>query len=102
MKKMYHATKFSNLQSIMEKGLVPGVDRIVYLAESAEKAIRFIGIRVFNEPVLVIEVEVDEGELQETFDHSYSFFKCRSFGYPRVIPFDRVTDMWKYERQREG
>lgn len=96
MKKMYHATKFSNLWSILDNGLKPGVDGLVYLAETREEAFRFICIRVFNEPILVLEVEVNEAELQETFDHSFSFFKCRAFGYPKVIPCDVITQMWKY------
>lgn len=96
MKKMYHATKLSNFWSILDNGLKPGVDGIVYLAETREDALKFISIRTFNEPVLVLEVEVDETDIQETFDHSYSFFQCRAFGYPETIPCEQITNAWKY------
>ena len=81
-KKMYHATKYSNLWSIVNRGIVPGVDGIVYLAETKEDALKFIAIRIFEEPVLLLEVTVDEAALQETFDHSFAFFKARSWGLP--------------------
>lgn len=96
MKKMYHATRLSNFWSIVDKGLTPGVDGIVYLAETREDALKFISIRVFNEPILVLEVEVDEADLQETFDHSFNFFKARAWGCPKKIPWDAVTNAWKY------
>lgn len=96
MRKMYHATKYSNLYSIMDQGLKPGIDGIVYLAETREDALKFICIRVFNEPILVLEVEVDEADIQETFDHSYRFFKARAWGCPKRIPFTACTGAWKY------
>lgn len=96
MKKMYHATRYSNLGSIIDNGVVPGVDDIVYLAETKEEALRFIYIRVWDEPILVLEVLVKEGELEETFDHNFGFFKARAWGYPETIPWEFVTNAWKY------
>jgi len=90
MKKFYHATSFDNLGSILSKGLVPGCDGIIYLAETREDALKFVVLRYANEEILTIEVELDEKEVEETFDHSYSFFKCKSFGYPKVIPIDEI------------
>lgn len=99
MKKFYHATKMSNFYNILEKGILVGVDGIVYLAETAQEAYRFMAIRNFGEPILVIEVELDENAVQETFDHSYQFFQCRAFGYPDRIPLDKMTDFLKFERK---
>lgn len=96
MKKMYHATPWSNFMSIVEDGLKPGCDHIVYLAETKEDALKFIAIRVFNEPILVVEVEVEEDLLTETFDHNFNFFKARAWGYPETIPWEMVTNAWKY------
>lgn len=96
MKTMYHATAYSNLFSIVDKGILPGVDGIVYLADTSTDAMKFIAIRVIGEPILVLEVAVDENYLEETFDHSYSFFKARAWGYPSVIPWASVTNAWKF------
>ena len=96
MKKMYHATAYSNLDSLMEKGILPGVDDIVYLAETVTDAVKFIAIRLIGEPILVLEVTVDESYLEETFDHSYTFFKARAWGYPETIPWEAISKAWKY------
>lgn len=96
MKKMYHATPWSNFMGIVDKGIVPGIDHMVYLAETKEDALKFIAIRVRDEPILVMEVLVDQSLLEESFDHNYQFFKARAWGYPETIPWSSVTDAWKY------
>lgn len=88
-KKYYHATSYENLFSIMEKGLTPGIDGIVYLTETRFDALKFIAIRCVGD-ILTLEVELEESEVEETFDHSYSFFNCKSFGYPKTIPFENI------------
>lgn len=99
MKKFYHATPWENLDSILDRGLLVGYDGITYLAETKEDAYRFISLRCFGKPVLVIEVELDESKVEETFDHSFNFFRCRAFGYPETIPFVQMTDFWKFEKR---
>ena len=96
MKKMYHATPWSNFMGIVEEGIKPGCDHVVYLAETKEEALRFIAIRAMGKPILVVEVEVDQSRLEESFDHSYGFFKARAWVYPETIPWSSVTDAWKY------
>lgn len=96
MKKMYHATPWSNLMGIAEEGIKPGYDHMVHLAETKEEALRFIAIRAMGEPILVVEVEVDQSRLEESFDHSYEFFKARAWVYPDIIPWENVTDAWKF------
>lgn len=98
MKKFYHATPLENFGSILNQGLLVGFDGITYLAETIPEAYRFISIRCFGKPVLVIEVELDESKVQETFDHNHSFFKCRAFGYPDTIPLEQMTNFWKFEK----
>lgn len=95
MKKFYHATPYTNLGSILVNGLRTGYDGVVYLAETQEAALKFICIRCFN-PILVIEVELDESCVSESFDHSYSFFQEKAFTYPNCIPADQLGDMWRY------
>lgn len=94
-KKFYHATDFKNLHSILEEGIKPGFEGIVYLAETKEDARKFVALR-FYEKVVVIEVELEESDVEETFDHNYSFFKCRAFGYPGTIHLRQMTNFWKY------
>lgn len=101
MKKYYHATALKNLVSILDNGLHVGCDRITYLAETKEEAYRFIVLRCF-EDILVIEVELDETKVEETFDHNPNFFKCKAFGYPELITPDEMTNFWKFERKFEN
>lgn len=95
MKKFYHATPYSNLCGVLCNGLKTGVDKVIYLAETKEAALKFICIRCFD-PILVIEVELDETQVEESFDHSHSFFQERAFVYPNNIPADKLGMMWKY------
>lgn len=93
--KFYHATPYKNLGSILARGILPGVDGVVYLAETKEAALKFLCIRRAS-PILVIEVELGESKVSESFDHSYAFFKERAFVYPELIPADKLGRMWKY------
>lgn len=97
-KKFYHATDYKNFNSIINEGIKPGCDGIVYLAEDKEEAYRFVALR-FYEEVLVVEVELEESKVEETFDHNYNFFKCRAFGYPEAIDLDSMVNFWKYSKK---
>lgn len=96
MTKYYHATPLVNMASILEEGLKVGCDGISYLAETPEDALKFVYLRQYKE-VLVIEVELDETKVEETFDHSYAFFKCRAFGYPETVPPKQMTGLTIYD-----
>lgn len=99
MKKYYHATPMRNLVSILDNGLKVGCDGITYLAETKEDAYKFVVLRCWGEEILVIEVELDENKVEETFDHNPNFFKCRAFGYPTLITPDEMTNFFKFERK---
>lgn len=92
----YHATSMDNLSSIMENGLKPGSDGLVYLTKDPKEALRFLAIRGAKE-ALVVKVSLSEERVMETFDHSYAFFKCRCFGYEGVIPVSKIKNYLKYE-----
>lgn len=94
--KFYHATPYKNLGSILNKGILPGVDGVVYLAKTKEAALKFLCIRC-SSPILVIEVDLDEGKVKESFDHSFTFFKEKAFVYPELIPADSLGRMWQYD-----
>lgn len=93
-KRYFHATDFKNIHNIMDKGLRPGCDGVVYLTETKEDALKFVIFR-FYEKVVVIEVELEESEVIEIFDHSYNFFKCRAFGCFNPIPPESMINFWE-------
>lgn len=99
MKVLYHATDYNNLISILEHGLKPGYDEVVYLAETPEDALKFVCLRGYKN-IVTLQVKIykkDEDKIQETFDHNYNFFKCRAFGYYGTIPPKNITPLMKYE-----
>ena len=78
--KYYHATLEHNALSIMEEGKIHcGCDRVVYLADSAANAVKFVALRTLGQPVVVFELdELDESKIAESFDHNASFFPMSS------------------------
>jgi hypothetical protein len=100
IKKYYHATPFENLESILDQGICRkyGYDGVIYLTEKPEEAARFVAIRGYVD-ILVCEVEVEEYMVEESFDHSEAFFKCRAYGYSEkdIMP-DEITNYIKYSR----
>lgn len=97
-RRYFHATDFKNIHNIMIKGLKPGCDGVVYLAETKEDALKFVAFR-FYEKIVVIEVELEESEVEETFDHNYNFFQCKAFGCLNPIPLKKMVDFWEYSKK---
>ena len=97
MSKYYHGTSYSNLLKIIEYGKVKtSMEGIVYLAKTKEEAFKFVALRYMTEDIAVIELELDESKIVETFDHSQKFFKARTFGYEGEIDTQYATNCWKY------
>lgn len=96
-KTYYHATPFENLESIMDQGILRGCDGVVYLTEKPEEAARFVAIRGCRE-ILVLGIELEEDLVNESFDHSKTFFKCKAYMHSDDIPADEITEFLKYER----
>lgn len=94
----YHATSEDNALKILKDGfLKPGIDHIVYLADSFENALKFVFFRDLKK-VIVFELEVpDESKIMETFDHSFNFFQCKSWGYPEKIGIGCVKETWEQD-----
>lgn len=99
MKIYYHATDYNNLNSIIRNGLTASpIDKMVYLAETEEDAVKFVILRGYKD-IVTFKVKVykrDENKVIETFDHSYNFFKCRAFGYKGNISPDNIIPSRKY------
>ena len=77
--KFYHATTIKNAESIAEEKVIKkGWDGMVYLCTKKEDACKFLFVRLIRE-VCVIEVDLNEEDVEESFDHSESFFKCKAY-----------------------
>ena len=96
-KTYYHATPFENLESIIDQGIRKGYDGVIYLAEKPEEAARFVAIRGCRK-MLVLGIELEEDLVNESFDHSQAFFKCKAYYYSDDIPVDEITEFLTYER----
>ena len=95
--KYYHGTSYSNLLKIIEDGKIKkSMEGIVYLAKTKEEAFRFVALRYMSEDIAVIELELDEKNIEETFDHSKTFFKAKAFGYKGEISIESATNCWKF------
>lgn len=96
MSKYYHGTSYSNLLKIIEEGKIKtSMEGIIYLAKTKEEAFRFVALRYMTEDIAVIELDLDDSKVIETFDHSQTFFKARAFGYEGEIDIQLVTNCWK-------
>ena len=96
--KHYHATTMSNYLGILhDKVIRPGYDHIVYMCEKPEDALKFTYIRGLKE-IIVLTIDLpDDFLVEETFDHSYEFFQCKSFGTLEPIPSKYIKEARKYE-----
>lgn len=95
--KYYHGTSYSNLLKIIEDGKIKtSMEGIVYLAKTKEEAFRFVALRYMTEDIAVIELELNDSKIVETFDHNQKFFKAKAFGYEGDINTKYATNCWKY------
>ena len=99
MRYLYHSTPYENLYKILDKGLLPGRDGLIYLCETPQNCNKFLIIRGFVK-LLTVRVKVPkklENTIIETFDHSEEFFKCRAFASRIPIPLDRIDKFTVWE-----
>lgn len=99
MRIFWHATYYENLASILDNGLVPGIDGLVYMCETEYDAAKFLYVRQCKN-ILTMEIKIykkDESKIIETFDHNERFFKCKAFGYKGNIPLKNIKQFRKIE-----
>lgn len=103
MKRYFHATPAENVPSIRKEGLKPMFGEI-YMADSEENAVRWMGFRMGGKPFAVIEVEVNEKKVTLGGDHSplmQKIFKCGdSFVYDKVIPPSSIKKIYHYQEKK--
>ena len=100
MRTLYHATNPENAPLIWANGLLPSADGYVYLTEKIDDAVKFKSLTLSEMYIFPIKVaKKDEANIEETFDHSFSLFKCRSFSFRGAIPPDKLGNPihWKSE-----
>ncbi len=98
----FHATSVSNVPSIKKDGLIIKWD-YVYLTDSIDSALRWIGFRLQatgEKTIAVIEVEVDEEKLEEGMDHSPMMVKLfgvgKSWTSSEPIPASSIKEVHIY------
>ena len=65
---------------LLKKLLERNNQGVVYLTKERDDALKFLAIRGCQD-ILTVEVLIDSEKVEETFDHSLQFFKCKAFGY---------------------
>lgn len=98
----WHATSMDNLGSIMSNGIKKDrMEGVVYLADSAQNAAKFLVVRGIKEIVSlrISAKKLDPSKLSESFDHVQSFFECKAYIYEGDIPESAIdfTKSLKYE-----
>lgn len=96
IKTYYHATDYKNMDSILYRGIHKGFDGTVYLTDSPESAATFLAIRGCKK-IIVFEVDLDESKVEESFDHSQAFFRCRAWMHRGNIIPEYITRMITYD-----
>ena len=101
----YHSTSEYNFFGILSSGKInPSPEGIVYCCTTPEDCLKFAAVRLSNDnPIVVLKIDVpDEAEVEETFDHSEIFFKCRCFGIVGEVPIDwidmEVSSIYDFRR----
>ena len=85
--KFYHATSTENMERIAETGIIKkSWDGVVYLCKDPIDACKFLILRGLRK-MCVIETERNEEDVEESFDHSQAFFRCRAYMHKGDIRF---------------
>lgn len=98
--KLYHATTNETADKIIRDWAIKpqGFDKCVFLADNKTSAAMFLALRGAKE-ITVFEVNsdiLDKSKLEESFDHSRTFFKCRAYMYHDKISLDDVDITYQY------
>lgn len=95
--KFYHATTKENMMKIVgEDRIKASWDEVVYLCKEAVDACKFLIVRGI-EKMSVIEVDVDESKVQESFDRSVAFFQCKAYMHNGDIKLTGSEAVWDYD-----
>lgn len=77
--KFYHAAPRETMEKIVSDGRIrKSCDGVVYLCKKAVDSCKFLVIRGMKE-MSVIEVDINEDVIAESYDHAESFFRCKAY-----------------------
>lgn len=95
--KYYHATSNENMRKIMEeKRIRKSFDGVVFLCREPIDSCKFLVLRGMRK-VSVIEVQLDEKNVEESYDHSESFFQCKAYMHHGDIELKGNEKIYEYE-----
>lgn len=94
--KYYHAAPRETMVKIAGEGIIKkSWDGMVYLCKEAVDSCKFLIMRGMKE-MSVIEIELDENEVEESYDHSEVFFKCKAYMHNGDIKLTGKERIWDY------
>lgn len=83
--RFYHAAPKETMMKIYAEGVLKkSWDGVVYMCKDPIDACKFLVIRGMRQ-MSVIELELDEKEVEESHDHSETFFKCKACRYYHCV-----------------
>ena len=95
--KFYHATPKSNIGKIARDGEIKASwDGCVYLCKNAGDACKFVAVRGVRH-MCAIELNIDEKDVEESFDHSEDFFQCKAYAHKGGIALEGTETVYEFE-----
>lgn len=94
--KFYHATSLENMQKIIDDGKIKSSFGEVFLCKKPLDACKFLVLRGLRK-VYVIEVELNKNNIQESYDHAESFFRCKAYVHNGDIELSGKERIEEYE-----
>lgn len=92
--KLYHATPFENLGSILVEGIKPSAEGIVYGCTEPAKAAMFVAFRGVKH---ILVLEFNSNDFIEMHDHDERFWKCKAYGHTGKVKPDMITNYLEYK-----
>lgn len=94
--KYYHAAPKETMIKIVGEGVIKeSWDGMVYLCKEAVDACKFLIMRGMRE-MSVIEIELEENEVSESYDHNEAFFRCKAYMHNGNIELTGKENIWDY------
>lgn len=94
--KYYHAAPKETMMKIVGEGILrKSWDGFVYLCDRPEDTCKFLAIRGMRE-MSVIEVNIKENVVKESYDHNEHFFRCKAYIHDGDIELTGRENVWDY------
>ena len=84
--KFYHATPKSNIGKIARDGEI----------KASWDGCEFVAVRGVRD-MCAIELNIDEKDVEESFDHSEDFFQCKAYAHKGGIALEGTETVYEFE-----